>query len=125
MVKEDHPEVRGLPEALILGIIETESGFNTRAVGSVGERGLMQLKPRTYNWIMGAYGKPAGDIFDPYYNILAGMLYLKWLKDREGTNDVPSMVQAYNRGRAGYLRGERNYDYLVSVLVRAGKFLIV
>jgi hypothetical protein len=66
---------------LILAIVEVESRYNTMAIGSVGERGLMQIRPSTARWIV----KPDSSIFncdlhDVRCNILTGTLYLVQLE---------------------------------------------
>jgi soluble lytic murein transglycosylase-like protein len=60
----------GVPPALILAIIQVESGGNPRAVSPTGAQGLMQLTRAT----AARYG--AGDPFDPVSNVAAGARFL-------------------------------------------------
>lgn len=76
--------------ALLMAVIDVESGGNPQAVSPKGATGLMQLMPGT-----GArHG--ASDLFDPRQNIAAGARYLKALIVRFG--DLPLVLAAYNAG---------------------------
>ncbi|HVK61519.1 MAG TPA: lytic transglycosylase domain-containing protein [Bdellovibrionales bacterium] len=94
----------------ILAIMQTESQFNTRAVGTSGEIGLMQILPRTAEWIAKKYGiEWAGDdsLFDPVVNMRIGIRYFAHLRsefDRSAHHYVP----AYNMGPTNVRRLERN-----------------
>jgi soluble lytic murein transglycosylase len=84
----------------LLAVIKTESRFNPNAVGSVGEIGLMQIKPSTAEWIAKKKKFPwlgREKLFDPEYNILIGAMYMKYLK--RSVNSKPSeYINAYNMG---------------------------
>jgi soluble lytic murein transglycosylase-like protein len=60
----------GVPPALILALIQVESGGNPRAVSPTGAQGLMQLTKATAQ----RYG--ATDPFDPASNVAAGARFL-------------------------------------------------
>lgn len=62
--------VEGVPPALILALIQVESGGNPRAVSSSGAQGLMQLTRATAE----RYG--ATNPFDPVSNVAAGARFL-------------------------------------------------
>lgn len=80
-----------LDSALLMAVIETESGGNPQAVSSKGASGLMQLMPET-----GArHG--ATNLFDPRQNIAAGARYLRGLLRQFG-GDVQLALAAYNAG---------------------------
>lgn len=72
--------------ALVYAVIETESGFNPKAVSSSNAIGLMQLKPDTagkdvYQYVDQKPGQPSkGDLFDSEKNIRMGVAYLSLLK---------------------------------------------
>jgi soluble lytic murein transglycosylase-like protein len=77
--------------ALIRAVIETESGWNPRAVSRKGAGGLMQLIPTTAE----RYG--AYDLFNPQQNIDAGVRHLKTLLERYNGN-LDLALAAYNAG---------------------------
>lgn len=80
-----------LDPALVLAVIDAESGFDHRAVSPKGAMGLMQLMPGTAE----RFG--VRDPFDPEQNLKGGMAYLRWLIAYfEGR--VPLVVAAYNAG---------------------------
>lgn len=72
--------------ALVYAVMETESGFNPKAVSSSNAIGLMQLKPDTagkdvYQYVDQKSGQPSkGDLFDSEKNIRMGVAYLSLLK---------------------------------------------
>lgn len=84
----------------VLAVIETESEFNPRIVGSHGEIGLMQIMPDTGEWISGKNGLPwkgKETLRDPAMNIRIGVTYLAFLREKfEGT--AYQYVAAYNMG---------------------------
>ena len=80
-----------LDPSLIRSIIETESGFNPKAVSPRGARGLMQLMPET------AERMGVENSFDPEQNINGGLRYFRSLLDTFDNNLVLSLA-AYNAG---------------------------
>jgi hypothetical protein len=103
-VKEVSPLVKsearkhGLPEDLVFGIIWVESRFNPRAVSPVGARGLMQLMPRTAEYLADCIDwRGRRSSFDPRFNVAAGTYYIaRLIKQFEG--DVDLALAAYNAG---------------------------
>lgn len=65
---------RGLPPALADAVATVESGYRTGAVGTVGEVGLMQVRPTTAA-MLGYRGSLTG-LFAPETNIEYGVAYL-------------------------------------------------
>jgi soluble lytic murein transglycosylase-like protein len=81
----------GLDPALLLGVIESESGFNPRAVSSAGAKGLMQLMDGT------ARGYGVVDPYSPQQNVDAGARFLRdLLKRYDGSTSLA--LAAYNAG---------------------------
>ena len=80
-----------LPEPLIRAVIHTESRFNPRAVSSVGATGLMQLMPKTAQFL------GVQDAFDPRQNIYGGSKYLRLLANMFH-GDMVLVVAAYFSG---------------------------
>ena len=71
--------------------METESGFNSRALSPKSAQGLMQLIPDT------AARFKVRNAMDPAQNIRGGMAYLRWLMAYfEG--DVALVAAGYNAG---------------------------
>ncbi len=89
-----------LPPALIYAVIRTESGFDPDAESSVGARGLMQLMPSSFEWLLqkrGETDKYTSDaLFDPAVNIDYGAYLLRYFYDYYGNEQCA--VAAYNAG---------------------------
>src|SRR5215203_1438460 len=67
-------EQRGLPAALADAVAQVESRYSPNAVGSLGEVGLMQIRPRTAA-LLGYKGEAAG-LAEPETNVRLGVAYL-------------------------------------------------
>ncbi|MBP0594870.1 lytic transglycosylase domain-containing protein [Paraburkholderia sp. LEh10] len=80
----------GVDRALLLAVIDVESGGNPFAMSPKGARGLMQLMPAT-GLLQGA-----DDLFDPYQNVRAGARLLDTLLAKYG--EVSLALAAYNAG---------------------------
>jgi hypothetical protein len=87
-----------IPEDLIFGIIWVESRFNREAVSPVGARGLMQLMPRTADYLAECIGWTGRHrSFDPEFNVAAGSYYIaRLVKQFDGDEDLA--LAAYNAG---------------------------
>jgi hypothetical protein len=82
----------------IYGIIWVESRFNPEAVSPVGARGLMQLMPKTADYLAECVGwRGRVDSFDPEFNIVAGSYYIARLVKQFG-GDEELALAAYNAG---------------------------
>lgn len=81
----------GIDPALVLAIVETESGQEAGAVSPKGALGLMQVLPETAAEV----GLP--DAADPATNLEAGCRYLAALLESFG-GDVELALAAYNAG---------------------------
>lgn len=88
-----------LDPRLLHAVIETESGYNPRAVSPKGAVGLMQLMPATAK----RFG--VDDAFDIKQNIRAGARYLAELIKR--FSDVRLALAAYNAGEGAVERHGR------------------
>ncbi|SIO44636.1 Transglycosylase SLT domain-containing protein [Paraburkholderia phenazinium] len=80
----------GVDSALLMAVIDVESGGNALAVSRKGATGLMQLMPDT-----GAR-QGALDLFNPRQNVEAGARYLRQLMQQFG--DLRLALAAYNAG---------------------------
>lgn len=97
-------ERHNLDPVLVKAVIETESGWNPKAVSRKGALGLMQLVPTT----AGKYG--VYNAFDPAQNVNGGARYLRTLLDRYH-GDLEKTLAAYNAGEGAVERfgGVPNY----------------
>lgn len=86
---------QGVPEYLALAIARQESNFRCSAVGRHGERGVMQIKPRTARGL-GYRGSPQG-LNNCAVGIRYGMKYLK-LAYRKARGNAHLAATYYNRG---------------------------
>ena len=89
----------GLDPALVLAVIQVESGGYYLAVSPVGAMGLMQLLPSTAEELAGKLKldwRGSDSLFDPVLNIQLGTAYIKQLADRYG--NVTTALEAYNWG---------------------------
>jgi soluble lytic murein transglycosylase-like protein len=92
-------ERAGFTPAMVLAVIEVESGGRIRARSHADARGLMQLLPTTGAWLALEAGIPWNGpetLYDPVHNVRLGVRYLERLVDRFG--DVPTALAAYNAG---------------------------
>lgn len=86
---------QGVPVSLALAIAKHESGFRCSAVGRHGERGVMQIKPRTARGL-GYRGSPAG-LNNCATGIKYGVMYLRMAYRKAGGN-VYRAALLYNGG---------------------------
>jgi soluble lytic murein transglycosylase len=99
----------------ILAVMKTESSFNPDAVGSAGEIGLMQILPRTAEWIAKKYDLPwrgPESLHDPVTNAKIGIRYFDTLREKFG-RIAYHYLPAYNMGPKNMRRVERtlgNFD---------------
>lgn len=85
--------------ALVLAVIQVESGCYRRAVSSVGARGLMQVMPSTGAAVarrLALEWEGEDSLFDPQLNVKLGVAYLGELQRRYG--DIRKALVAYNWG---------------------------
>ncbi len=94
----------GLDPALVLGLIQVESGFRKYAVSVVGARGYMQVMPFWLR-VIGGGGDDVGRLFHLQTNLRFGCVILRHYLDRE-RGDLFMALGRYNgsRGRAPYPR---------------------
>jgi len=90
----------GLSLSLVLGLIETESGFRQYAISSAGARGYMQVMPF---WTRTLGHGDQGSLFHMQTNLRFGCVILRYLLDKE-SGDVFFGLGRYNgsRGQAAY-----------------------
>src|SRR5918996_5695158 len=90
---------KDLDAALIAGVIYAESHFRDQT-SQAGAKGLMQLMPRTADFIAEKSGGTAfvqGDLATPQVNIAYGSWYLRYLLEHYHGNTILALA-AYNAG---------------------------
>ena len=90
--------VYNLDRSLVYAIVKTESDFDKNAVSKSGAVGLMQLLPKTAQWIAESNGEvyEYNNLFNEETNIKYGCFYLRYLFDR--FDDIDIVICAYNAG---------------------------
>lgn len=103
---------------LILGLAWKESTFRPDVVSRTNDIGLLQINKNNQKWVNQMAGR-ALDLFDPYDNIVAGLLILdnyrqQWLDKGIAQNKIVQYtLNSYNMGVAGYRNAgypSRSYD---------------
>ena len=110
----------GLPDSLVLGLIQVESGFRKFAVSSAGARGYMQVMPFWARLI--GDGDPS-HLFHMQTNLRFGCVILRHYLDRESGNLFMALGR-YNgsRGRAEYpnavFAAQKLWDFSAQIKAR-------
>lgn len=92
-------EDTGVPYALVMAIIEHESGFDPRAVSLTNDYGLMQINQINHQRMRAIFGED-WDPLDPYDNVDAGLEMLEPLWSRLN-GDYDKVLMCYQYGSAG------------------------
>lgn len=93
----------------VAALIYAESTFESHAKSNVGARGLMQLMPRTAEYVASVVNLEYDSVdalHNPDLNIRLGITYLKELKDTF-RGDVRKTLIAYNWGPTNVLKGKK------------------
>jgi soluble lytic murein transglycosylase-like protein len=114
---DEAAHVADVDSALLMAVIDVESGGDPQAVSPKGATGLMQLMPGTGE----RHG--ASNLFDPRQNIAAGARYLRELTRQFGA--LPLVLAAYNAGEGAVQKygGQippyaETMDYVPKVIAR-------
>jgi soluble lytic murein transglycosylase len=84
----------------LMAVIQNESSFNPKMVGSAGEIGLMQIKPSTAAWISKLYRIPykgPKSLYNPTMNIKIGAALMHKLRNQFDA-ESSLYISAYNIG---------------------------
>lgn len=103
----------GLDPQLVLSVITIEGKFNKYAIGTSGERGMMQVMPFWLDQI----GNKNQDLFDVQTNIRYGCTILRYYLQKENGNVVRALAR-YN----GALRLPNYAGYPTKVLNAYNKY---
>ena len=110
-----YSEKYGVPEQIILAVIKTESGFESDAVSSAGAVGIMQIMPKTFDWITRdilSENLDTGLLYSPETNIKYGTYLLSYLYNEYGIWET--CFAAYNAGIGNVNEWLNNPDYVDS-----------
>ena len=103
-----------IPESVIYAEIKVESNFDADAESSVGACGLMQIMPKTFEWLTG--DEHLGEhlnkrmLFDPETNIKYGTYYLSYLYKKFDRN-TNTVLAAYNGGEGNVAKWLKDPAY--------------
>lgn len=102
-------------EAMVYGLMRQESMFRELAISRSGARGLMQIMPRTGEWLASRSNMPNYDLLDPETSIRLGSMFFADLL-RMYDQDFRWASIAYNGGpgnlkkwKARYFNGDFNH----------------
>ena len=107
-----------VPVNLLKAIGKAESGFDSNAVSRSGAQGVMQLMPKTAEYL------GVTDSFDPEQNIMGGSKYISQLLDRYD-GDVNLALAAYNAGMGNVAKygGIPPFKETQNYVVKVNKFM--
>lgn len=101
----------GIDPALTNALIRQESRFDPQANSSAGARGLMQLMPRTAQFVSDS-SFDAKNINDPDVNIALGQRYIRYLLKMPQINgNLLYLAAAYNAGPGNLTRWQKTHDF--------------
>ena len=109
-----------VPYALVLALIEHESGYEFDKVGDSGQsKGYMQIYEKWHTDRMQRLG--CTDLMNPYQNVRVGIDFLSYLLKKYGT--VQDALAAYNYGEKGarehlWSNGVYVYSYNSAIMQR-------
>lgn len=99
----------GLDRGLVFSVIKTESNFKSNAESQAGAIGLMQITPKTADYIAQMLKISDYDLLDAYTNVWFGCYYLKYLLNKFNLLNVA--LCAYNAGEGNVALWLNNQDY--------------
>jgi soluble lytic murein transglycosylase-like protein len=90
--------------ALVYALTRIESNFDPHAVSGEGAQGLMQLMPRTADYVAGPRAKPQR-LHDPAVNLDLGQRYVAYLAGHDIVDgDLIRLLASYNSGPEAFAR---------------------
>lgn len=89
-----------------------ESNLDPLAQSPVGAKGIMQIMDPTYAEIQQKNSEIVGDVYDPRWNIHAGIyynrtLYKQWTSPRPELDRLALMFASYNAGLGNILKSQK------------------
>lgn len=83
--------------AFVMGLIKTESTYQTDIISSTNDYGLMQINKINHGWLEEELG--VSDFLDPYQNTRSGIYILRNLFEKY--EEPEKVLMAYNMGEGG------------------------
>ncbi|MBE6576545.1 MAG: lytic transglycosylase domain-containing protein [Ruminococcaceae bacterium] len=103
-----------VPETVIYAVIKVESDFDPRARSSAGARGLMQMMPKTFEWLTGeehlGENLDTEELYEPEVSIKYGTYYLNYLH-KKFNNNWNTALAAYNGGEGNVTKWLKDAEY--------------
>ena len=101
---KNYSNMYGVSGEIVASLINAESSFDKNSVSDKGAVGLMQIVPKTAQWLAGKEGLEYSydRLFDAEYNIRLGVSYLKYLINKFEVLDTA--IVAYNAGEGNVSR---------------------
>ena len=113
-----------LDPVFLMAVIQNESSFNPKRKGTVGEIGLMQILPKTAEWIAGLYDLEyhgAKSLYQPEVNVWIGAALMDKLR-HQFDSASRLYVSAYNVGpkklRKMISENKKPKEYVQAVMKR-------
>jgi LysM repeat protein len=115
----------GVPPSFAEAIAEQESGFNNDLTSSANARGVMQIVPKTWNWInQNLAGSPPLAPASAASNVRGGVLLLQYLLNESEGNPARAAAGYYQGLESVRREGEapETEQYVNSVLALQSRF---
>lgn len=108
---EANSEKNNLSPFFVYAVIKCESGFDKDAVSSADARGLMQLLPSSFDWLMTKTGEDLSEdmLFDPETSIKYGCYLYGMFLEEFGSE--PEAVAAYHAGPGNVRKWLKDEQY--------------
>jgi len=94
---------------LVFAVIKIESDFNEKAESNKGAKGLMQLTPKTAEYMAEKIGIEEFDLINPKDNLLLGVAYISYLTKR--FENLDTVICAYNAGEGNVSKWLKDSKY--------------
>lgn len=112
----------GVDYALVMALIEQESGFNSVKISPSNDYGLMQINRVNHAILRSELGQT--NFLDPYGNVRAGIYLLRGLFEKY--HSASKVLMAYNLGENGasrlWMKGVTETPYTKAVFDKQAKF---
>lgn len=112
----------GVPVSLVLAMIEYESQFDSEAISSSDDYGLMQINEINHEWLEEDYR--CADMLNPYQNVFCGVKIIG--EYIEKYDDYGKALMAYNMGDYGassaWENGIESTNYSTNILELMQKY---